>query len=71
MLSYIARFLTSNAQDPAKHRFPDWPPDGHWIAYLSETASATGLYLVPARGGLPLKVANLPGSSDIRPAWAR
>lgn len=43
---------------------PAWSPDGRWLAYHSSRRG--GIWIVPARGGVPRQVASL-GS---HPAWA-
>jgi S1-C subfamily serine protease len=65
------RQLTAGGPDQARQRFPDWSPDGRWIVYASKLEAATELYLVPARGGLPVKLADAPGSGAVAPAWSR
>ena len=65
------RRLTDGSPDQANQRFPDWSPDGRWIVFASEQEEGTQLYLVPARGGTPVKLADTPGASAIGPAWSR
>jgi TolB protein len=66
-----SRQLTSGGPDQGRHRFPDWSPDGRWIVYAAEQEGGTEFYLVPARGGSPVKLLDIPGTGDITPSWTR
>jgi Tol biopolymer transport system component len=64
------RQLTPGGADQARQRFPDWSPDGRWIVYASELEAGSELYLAPARGGVPVKLVDAPGSGAIAPTWS-
>ena len=40
---------------------PVWSPDGNWIAYQSGPPGEADVYIIPAEGGDPVNVSNLPG----------
>jgi Tol biopolymer transport system component len=40
---------------------PAWSPDGTWIAYQSGPPGEADVYVIPAEGGDPVNVSNLPG----------
>jgi Tol biopolymer transport system component/DNA-binding winged helix-turn-helix (wHTH) protein len=38
-------------KDPAADNSPVWSPDGRWIAFHRQSATETGVYIVPSLGG--------------------
>ena len=58
--------LVQVTSDPAHDWQPDWSPKGNLIVFRSEREGG-GLYVVPALGGSPHKVA----SFGYRPRWSR
>ena len=42
----------------------EWSPDGSRIAYLSQQAKGTQVYVMPARGGTAIQLTNAPGGVD-------
>ncbi|MGW5861073.1 serine hydrolase [Streptomyces sp. NPDC055239] len=60
-----ARRLTKGPADTA----PAWSPDGRWIAYLRGGDSPSQLWLLPADGGEPEPVTNLPAGAGA-PVWS-
>jgi len=65
------RLLSASPPGQANQRFPDWSPDGRWIVFASEQEGGTQLFLLPARGGIPVKLTDAPGANAIAPAWSR
>jgi len=51
--------LTSN---PAEWIMPAWSPDGRFIAFTREENGASGVYLIPALGGVERKLRSMPYS---------
>lgn len=41
--------------------FPEWSPDGRWIAFLSDREGAMNIYIIPTTGGEARKLTNLKG----------
>jgi Tol biopolymer transport system component/DNA-binding winged helix-turn-helix (wHTH) protein len=61
---------TQWTQGPQCQGSPSWSPDGRWLAFLGkEGDNATALYVMPASGGNPRRVAALDGPANYRPAW--
>ncbi len=50
---------------PAKDSQPDWSPDGKWLTFRSERDGG-GVYVVPASGGEPRRIADF----GYRPRWS-
>lgn len=40
---------------------PVWSPDGKWIAYQSGLLGESDIYVIPAEGGEPVRISDLPG----------
>ncbi len=63
--------LTNNA---ATESDPQWSPDGQLIAFtmkqLSEYYMATGIYVVPAAGGAPVRLTPPDSSDNFAPRWS-
>jgi|GEM_PF-4222011 len=38
---------------------PQYSPDGHWLAYIEQRNYENYLYVIPARGGTPTRIAHL------------
>ena len=48
---------------------PQPSPNGHWIAFLTDTDGWDHLYVMPATGGTPVKITE--GENDVwRPVWS-
>ncbi|MFB6549651.1 serine hydrolase [Streptomyces sp. NPDC056405] len=60
-----ARRLTRGPADTA----PAWSPDGRWIAFLRGGDGPPQLWLLPAEGGEPEPVTDLPGGAGA-PVWS-
>lgn len=52
------------------HREPAWSPDGTQIAFTVYEHDHTTVALVPADGGVPRTVVDVPGTSFRAPAWS-
>jgi TolB protein len=62
--SDVRRLTDSLAHDG----FPAWSPDGRFIAFDSDRAGGTDLYVMPAEGGAAVRVTDHPGSEQA-PVW--
>jgi Tol biopolymer transport system component/tRNA A-37 threonylcarbamoyl transferase component Bud32 len=47
--------------------FPDWSPDGRWVAFASTRDRGWGLWLIPAAGGEPERLTEREGRT---PRWS-
>ncbi len=46
---------------------PCWSPDGNWIVTGGDDASGPGLFKIPAKGGVPVR---LPAKPGLNPVWS-
>jgi Tol biopolymer transport system component len=49
---------------------PRWSPDGQWIAFESNQAGQSEVYVIPSRGGAARRLTNDP-ATDAIPRWSR
>lgn len=47
---------------------PSWSPNGKWIAFVRRTQSGSDLWMIPARGGKPIRLTDDAGLKG-RPSW--
>lgn len=59
------RQFTAGGKDSA----PRWSPDGRWLAFVSGRDDTSQIYLMPAHGGEPLRLTDMPKGAGI-PAWS-
>jgi S1-C subfamily serine protease len=64
------RRLTASDPSKALYRYPGWSPDGRWIVSSSGGDRSADVFLMPARGGSPVRVPNSAMSGDSAPAWS-
>ena len=53
--------------DPAADTNPVWSPDGRWIAFLRQSATEKGVYILPSLGGPARKLATVNAMEGL--AW--
>uniref|UniRef100_A0ACD5GRJ2 TolB family protein n=1 Tax=Desertifilum tharense IPPAS B-1220 TaxID=1781255 RepID=A0ACD5GRJ2_9CYAN len=58
--------LTNNR---ASDRFPEWSPDGRFIAFTTDRDGDREIYVMNADGSNPINLTNNP-EDDIHPAWS-
>jgi hypothetical protein len=49
-----------------RHRSPDSPSDGRWIAYLRNVSGLRDVYVIPRLGGEPERLTFRPESTNVR-----
>jgi Tol biopolymer transport system component len=60
--------LAPLATTPEAERWPEFSPDGSWLAFGSDTTGRTEVYVQPYPGPGPRQVVSLEGGSN--PAWS-
>ena len=55
--------------DPTDEIYPDWSPDGNWVAFESDRSGNYDIWIVPATGGTPIQVTT-DTSYDARACWS-
>jgi tricorn protease len=61
-----AKRITSTAAVEAD---PHFSPDGHWLAFTSNRSGINAVYIVPAEGGVPVRLTWYPATSFAR-GWS-
>ncbi|PTN36909.1 PD40 domain-containing protein [Desulfonatronum sp. SC1] len=67
--------VTPLVHDPAMNKSPLYSPDGRWIAYIASDLppcdfSAFAVFLIPAEGGLPRRLAETPDQRPHLLGWS-
>ncbi|MFH1312707.1 MAG: hypothetical protein ABIJ00_05720 [Candidatus Eisenbacteria bacterium] len=55
--------------DASEDAYPDWSPDGSWVAFESDRSGNWDIWIVPATGGIPTQV-TADTSYDGRACWS-
>jgi Tol biopolymer transport system component len=58
--------LVSDSSDDI---YPDWSPDGNWVAFESDRSGNYDIWIVPATGGTPIQVTS-DTAYDARACWS-
>jgi len=61
--------ITQFAASPTPDAWPDYSPDGRWVAFLSNRRGTFDLWVAPAAGGEPRQLTDWP-SGEAEPRWS-
>jgi TolB protein len=70
LLNAPAALQTTPANQPPSNSSPAVSPDGSFIAFVSNRAGNTDIFIVPANGGAERQLTHTP-DSESRPEWSR
>ncbi|MBN1155478.1 PD40 domain-containing protein [candidate division KSB1 bacterium] len=54
---------------PGQELFPNFSPDGKWIAFTGQYDGDEQVYIIPAEGGVPQKLTYYPAQGPLPPRW--